>query len=243
MPDQNLLNQVFADIKTVVNNLEKQPGVQNDFSNKVLAHIQHYLTNTDFNKPANTEISNQPPQESPASVQQKNLAYANDNPLIAKNYLLPGYYNRLGQLYGLTTGVQNVAAKSFLLVQMTNPANSGKTIFIHKLSGGTSGSITIDVFRNAAFAPAGTPLLPRNRNWHCSDNSVIQAEFLNITTDPTTEGALLKTMIQKADPIEEIFAGSFQIPDHPAAQNFYLRLTNNTDQPILLAVNVSWWEE
>jgi len=149
--------------------------------------------------------------------------------------------SELGSLYSVTTGAVSVAASAFLVLQLTNPANSGKTFYINTVSGGSSVTTTMALYQNATFAAAGTPLTPLNLNWNFSNSSIATAKDLTQATDPTTGGTLISTLVQPAGVVNNLYYGSLIIPSGTSSREFYVRLTNAASVNNL-SINVTWWE-
>lgn len=147
-----------------------------------------------------------------------------------------------GTFYAVSTGSQSIAPNNFLLLQLTVPINSGKTIYISRVSGGSIANTTIDLFFNATFAAAGTAVTPANFNAGSSNTSVVTAKFIATTPDPTTGGTRLASVIQTSGPIEVNYDGRFIVVATTTTRTFYVRLVNNSSQTNLLSVNVSYWE-
>lgn len=153
-----------------------------------------------------------------------------------------------GQVYSISTGSQSVAVSGFLTVQVTNPANSNKTIYIERISGGSTTNTTIDILKNATITtgvpPTPTTLTINNRNWNSGNNSSMTGKYVTATagTDPTVGGTLLSSIIQVGGPITLLYNGEFIIPSSTIDREFYIRLVNNGNQVNILSINITWWE-
>lgn len=149
--------------------------------------------------------------------------------------------SQFGILYFLSTGPVSVVANGFLIVQLTNPAGSGKVANIARISGGATVNTRIDIIRNASFAAAGTSLIPRNTNFGFSDSSVITVKYISQSTDPTTGGQLLHSFIQPS-------AGGLEVIDYDGrikmtpGTTFVVRLANLAGAANLMSNNVGFWE-
>jgi hypothetical protein len=146
-----------------------------------------------------------------------------------------------GKLYTVVTGPQPLDISGFLMVQVNNPANSNKVMRIQRVSGGSVNNTKIDILKNATFPDAGTPLIPRNRNWGFADQSVMIAKFL-VGEDKTVGGTLMSSRIQTGGPIEINYDGEFYVPYITSASQFYVRIQNNSTSPMRLSVNITWSE-
>lgn len=148
-----------------------------------------------------------------------------------------------GTYFISSAGSQTVAANQFLLVQHTVPANTNRTIYIQRVSGGAITNTTIDILYNATFAAAGTSIAPINSNLGSSNSSVVTAKFLSSSApDPTIGGTRINSIIQTGGPVVVDYEGRLVIPSTTSARTFYIRLANNTNQSNILSINVAWWE-
>ncbi|OFW76464.1 MAG: hypothetical protein A2201_06545 [Alicyclobacillus sp. RIFOXYA1_FULL_53_8] len=146
-----------------------------------------------------------------------------------------------GIFYTISTGLQLVSSASgFLVFQLTNPANSGKTLQLRSVRTGSFNSTIIDIFRNSTFT-GGTSIIPRNTNYSFTDASIATAKYLASNTDPTTGGTLLQTVQQANGSATFDYDGRVIIPGSAANQTFYVRLTNS-GTTTNMATTVSWWE-
>jgi hypothetical protein len=147
------------------------------------------------------------------------------------------------QLYTITA-VTTVAANGFLVMQLTNPANSNKAIRIDRVSGGASVNTTFDTFKNATFSVTPTILTVLNRNWGSGNTSVMTAKYAIAASgaDPTTGGTLMSSVIQTGGPVSREYDGEFYVPYGSTDRQFYVRLTNNTAASNLVALNITWEE-
>jgi len=157
----------------------------------------------------------------------------------------PGYIYgaAAGQVYDITTGSIDVVANGFLLVQLTNPANSGKTIYIARIAGGSLVNTTLDIFKNATFSGSGTPITPHNNNWSYSDASACTAKYINSATDITSGGTLMITFIQTGGQMLIAFDGRLVIPSSTSDREYYIRLKNNTNQTNTCSFSLAYWEK
>lgn len=146
-----------------------------------------------------------------------------------------------GQYYIAVVSAVTIVISGFLTLQITNPANSRKTMYIDSVFGGFTGSATVGVLRNATFAAAGTTVTPRNANWSFGDSSSMTAKYLSQLTDPTSGGTLLSANSIASGPFSINYGGRLIVPGTSSDRQLYLRVTNaavaNT-----VSVNVAWWE-
>lgn len=168
------------------------------------------------------------------------------------NYPLPtidvgASFSSIGKFYTASTGAVNVAnAAGFLVFELRNPQNSGKTLYISGVLGGGGVVTTISIFKNASISGV-TPLtlVPQNTNFSFANSSVanpVRYFATPATTDPTTGGTLLFQMRQAANPASLQYSGQIIIPPSTTTnQYFYVRLLNSTTNSPL-SISVSWWE-
>lgn len=173
-----------------------------------------------------------------------------NNPLDKKSLILPLDYQaaQAGVMYQVTTGSQTfnfALGGGFLLLQITIPANSSKTIYVCEVSSGSLAySFILDVFINATFTATGTLLTPFNANSSFSNSSSMTAKWLKSSSDPTSGGTRIGSFSDVSGGLNAVLDGSTIITSASSAQTFYLRITNNG--PALstnrLVAGVSWWE-
>ncbi|GLI07642.1 hypothetical protein YDYSG_36720 [Paenibacillus tyrfis] len=147
-----------------------------------------------------------------------------------------------GTFFAITTQSRSVAANGFLTTQLTNPANSGRTLYIQRVSGGATVNTTIDILLNATFSAAGTSITPVNSNQGSTNTSLTTSKLITQATDPTIGGIIFNSIIQTGGPVVIDFNGEIAIPPTTTNRTFYVRLVNNTNQTNLLSLNISWFE-
>lgn len=141
--------------------------------------------------------------------------------------------------FQLTTGQQLVGQDDFLLVQLTNPAHSGKKVSFVRIIMLTSAAATVDILRNADFT-AGRPLVPVNAHAGGSEGSMVQAKYLISAEDVTTGGTLINSCLTSAGFSEIGFNGSNTLDYTGTDQTMYCRV--GTIQKNSIVLNFSWWE-
>jgi hypothetical protein len=146
------------------------------------------------------------------------------------------------QVYILTTGNQTVAnANGFLALQLTNPANSGKTISIHSVRATATAATTLSLYKNATLNVTGTAATPHNTNWGLPDASVVTGSWVSQTANPTSGGVLLQTINQTDEAMEISLDEGYILPSMASDQTFYILLQNSATDAIL-SINVDWSE-
>jgi hypothetical protein len=147
-----------------------------------------------------------------------------------------------GNLFIATTDPQDMSSNIYMGVQVTNPANSGKTIYVNSIIGGAIKDTIIGIYRNATFSGTGTAPTPRNTNYGFSDTSSMTVKFLLSSTDPRNNGVLLYYTMQVGGPIEINYNGRIIVPSSSADQTIYLRIVNTGGIGNNVSIGIEWWE-
>ncbi|MGV8980198.1 hypothetical protein [Clostridium sp.] len=145
----------------------------------------------------------------------------------------------LGNLYSTTTGIINVLKSNYLVVQITNPSGSGKTAYIQRASGGTTGSTSCDVLKDATFTAAGTSIPPSVLNLGLSDNSIIAAKYISQATDPSIGGKNISSIVNLGGVVVTEFGGSIIVP---GGHTLLMRIKNISEQTNSVCANLTWVE-
>ena len=147
-----------------------------------------------------------------------------------------------GKYYELTTGSQAITdANGYLALQLTNPANSGKTVYINTVRATSSVATIISTYKNATLNITGTSAIPHNTNWAYSDASLVTGRWVAQSSDPTSGGVLLQQMNQIGGVMELNLEGLRVIPSLTTNQTYYILLQNSAANSNL-SINVEWWE-
>lgn len=164
------------------------------------------------------------------------------NPVYIFDINTPSTISEKGVVYDITTGSVSVAPSSFLVLQLTIPANINKTIYIGRIAGGATANILFDILRNASFSASGTAVTPINNNWDYGSNSGCTAKYISQGTDPTTGGNLLISFIQPSGGglILVPFDGRIVIPSSSSALYFTLRLANTSNQANPCSISLAY---
>ncbi|MDD3013996.1 MAG: hypothetical protein PHC34_09870 [Candidatus Gastranaerophilales bacterium] len=134
-----------------------------------------------------------------------------------------------------------MVANGYLTIEFTVPANQNKTIYILRVSGGSTVNTIIDGFRDSTI-PGGTPLTPVNNNLSFTGGSVCTAKYLNQLADPITGGTLLLAMVQVGGGILVPIDGRIVIASSTIDRTFCVRLKNKTNQVNTCAITFAYWE-
>lgn len=103
-----------------------------------------------------------------------------------------------GLIYSVAIGSVSVAALSSQYAQLTNPSNSGKTLYIYKIilsNSGTSLGLRTSLYRNGSFSNAGTTVTPYNTNFISTNTSVATFKYSG-TSGTLVNTQLLMTFLQ-----------------------------------------------
>lgn len=146
-----------------------------------------------------------------------------------------------GKYYMVSASALSIVLNGFLALQITNPADSGKTMYIDRVSGGLTATATVDILRNATFAAVGTTATPYNANWGAGDNSAMKAKYISQATDPTSGGTLLLSDSQASGPFEIGLGGRLIVPGTTSDRQLYVRVTNGSVANTM-SINIAWWE-
>lgn len=138
-----------------------------------------------------------------------------------------------GRLFSLTTGNIAVGSGSSLLLQVVNPAASGRTLYFSQAIGGTTAAASLILYRGGTLT-GGTGLTPINNLFGSPITSVMTAQQVSgsITGGPVTVMSIPLT------------SGAYQvrIPGTilvPPGQSVTFSLGTGT---LTGSINVSWWE-
>ena len=147
-----------------------------------------------------------------------------------------------GKYYELTTGSQAITdATGYLALELTNPAGSGKTVYMNTVQAMSTVATIISTYKNATLNITGTSVIPHNTNWAYSDSSVVTGRLVAQTSDPTSGGVLLQQINQIGGVTEYNLEGRRIIPSLTTNQTYYILLQNSAANSNL-SINVGWWE-
>ncbi|MEG6584196.1 hypothetical protein [Dendrosporobacter sp. 1207_IL3150] len=175
---------------------------------------------------------------SPLEPIYANLASVDpQSPIVVEN--LGAAYCKLGQRFNINTGAQNIENNSYLVVQITIPANWGKTLYFDKIQAGTSGTSVVDII--AASATTTDVITPVNTNLGSANTTLLTAGYAVTDTNPATNNPLL-TFILVNGTYESNFEGEIIIPSTTAVQNYIIRVSNTGTENATCMATFSWWE-
>jgi len=156
-----------------------------------------------------------------------------------------------GMLYVIVTSLQTVAKDNSLVIQIENPNNSGKTVYLDQISAFNSTVaaaaagiyIQADLYRDATLSVTPSTVTPHNRNFGYPAilyPSVCATGYIN-GADPITAGTVVNTVVQPPSNPAIVFqlSGNIIIPSNHDAT---FRIMNKTSQAVTLTVNLIWWE-
>ncbi len=150
--------------------------------------------------------------------------------------------NQEGKVFSVTTGFQSIEASGYLGFNFINPADSNNIIDIIRVEGGSTGSITLEVLRNAALSVSGLSLSPRNRNWDYSDNSSMVVEYISQLSDPVSGGDLLASYPKMGGEFSIRYDGEFVIPSDSSDKRLLIRINNTANDTNRISIGITWIE-
>lgn len=138
-----------------------------------------------------------------------------------------------GELFIVTTASTSVASGSNLLIQITNPSGSGKSLYISGISGGISAAATINVYSGGTVSGGTTPT-PFNSQFGSTVASIATARTStgSVSGTPT----LFYTALLAAGIFNLTFTGAVIVPP-----NRSIAISVGTGA-ITAAANIIWWE-
>lgn len=155
-------------------------------------------------------------------------------------YLIPaiestpeGDAAKSGALYILSTGSVSVGAGSNLLLQITNPLASGKTIYVSNLIGGVTAAATVTIQKSGTITGGTTPT-PFNANLGSANTSVVTTKQ-NTGTLGGSPTSFISVPVT-ASMYSLAFGGGIVVP-----ANQTLSITVGTGALTASAI-LTWWE-
>lgn len=148
-------------------------------------------------------------------------------------------YAQLGKRFSFNTAAQSMTANGYLALQITIPANWGKTMYIDRLRVGTSTSSIVDCM--PASITGTTPLTATNSNFGSANTTSVTGGYLITTTNPTT-ATPVQTCILTSGTLEINYDGRFVIPSKTTAQNYTIRVMNTGAGSSSGMITFAWWE-
>ncbi|GGG74153.1 hypothetical protein [Paenibacillus radicis (ex Gao et al. 2016)] len=138
-----------------------------------------------------------------------------------------------GRLFTVTSASTAVGGGSNLLIQITNPNLSGRTLYVSQITGGISAAATINVYSGGTVTGGTTPT-PFNLNFGNATTSIATARVVSgtVTGTPTVFLTALLAAGQFAFP----FIGAIVVPP-----NRSITISVGTGA-ITAAANITWWE-
>lgn len=136
------------------------------------------------------------------------------------------------RLFYLTTGNVSIGAGSSLLLQITNPNASGRTLYVSRIAGGSSNSITLTVYSGGTISGGTTPT---------PVNGYLGSATSTVATTKQNTGSLggspVSIFTAMASDLYTIgFEGAIIVPS-----NQTLSVTVGTGS-LTASINLVWWE-
>lgn len=138
-----------------------------------------------------------------------------------------------GISFWLPTGNVSVGGSANLLLQITNPSGSGKTVSINQISGGSSASASLILYSGGTITGGTTPT-PSNSRLGTATTSIVTTKQLTgtLTGSPTT---LYSTFVT-AGLYNLVFQGGLVVPVN---QTLTVSLGVGS---LTGSINLNWWE-
>ncbi|PWW08503.1 hypothetical protein DFQ01_101226 [Paenibacillus cellulosilyticus] len=136
------------------------------------------------------------------------------------------------RLFCLTTGNVSVGSGVSLLLQITNPSGSGRTVYLSRVAGGASNTITLTIASSGTITGGTTPA-PVNAYLGSATTSVVTTKQNTGTLGGTPATFFTATA---ADIYVVEFNGSIIVP-----ANQTLTVTAGTGS-VTASLNLVWWE-
>jgi hypothetical protein len=166
-------------------------------------------------------------------------------------------HSQLGELFSAAP-IDNFLTNSFFIglnttavLQLINPANSGKTLRIERIVGGTAPAIItsntlgtlIVIYKNGAPIPLFAPIQPVNLNWGSPNVSVATGTFSIVPSFPISNR--LQTSLNAFGSFEFVFNEELIIPSSTSDQNLSIAFVNTNpviNDGTLVTASIIWSE-
>ena len=154
---------------------------------------------------------------------------------IASNNLLSSNSN----FYSVTISNFSLSIGGNYLVQLTNPPDSTKTLYLYKMSFSNSGAnigMSISLIKNGSFNQAGTSVTPVNTNFQSTATSSATVKHGNFSAIGST--VVLSTLQSSAIYTEFIDS----IIGMPPNTTLLVQINNGLLSIQTVSVNIFWYE-
>lgn len=125
-------------------------------------------------------------------------------------------------------------------IQLSNPSNSGKTLYFYKASFSNSGAnvgMTITFIKNGSFSQSGTASTPVNTNFSSSaTNSVATIKHGLFTA---SGGSILISTLQSSAIYTELVDSIIAMPPNT---NLVIQINNGLLSAQTVSTNIFWYE-
>jgi hypothetical protein len=138
-----------------------------------------------------------------------------------------------------TSGPLTMPANSFAGIELHNPIGSNKQVHIAQIIDGATPNTSFTLIRNGTFA-GGTLIPSYNANFSSSHSSGLTVKMISQSSDPFSGALPFLTFIQSSGSIVIDLNGRIILPPN---SSLGIRIANNTPQPNLVGVTISWWEQ
>ncbi|MFC4100280.1 hypothetical protein [Paenibacillus xanthanilyticus] len=146
--------------------------------------------------------------------------------------------SHFGLLYEATSGPITMTGNSYLGIMLRNPSASERCVYLSRILYGAVANTSFTLIRNGKFA-GGDPLTPYNANFGADADSEAKLKLIAQASDPFEEDEPFSTVIPSGGSLVEDWNGRIILPPK---SSLGVRIANNTAQPSLVALTISWWE-
>ena len=146
--------------------------------------------------------------------------------------------NKLGCRFNMSTGNQSTASSKYLTMQVTIPANWGKTMYVDTLRAGSNAASVVDIL-STALSGTGTTMSPINTNFGSSNKSAITG--LYNTSAPSTTSSSFQTFIFNSGTYETNFNGRIIFTSKTTEQKYCISVHSESGTGNNM-IGFSWWE-
>ncbi|WP_282938418.1 hypothetical protein [Paenibacillus sp. RC67] len=189
----------------------------------------------------------------------KNVFNTLNNPVFTESvntYQAPGIVSppesgasKAGSLFSITGSASALVVLSLIsaviTLKITNPAASGKTVYVSRIGISIGGSSLLSALSGSSTFLSGgtltspTTLTPTNNNFNSSSTSVMTAQ--SSTSAPT--GGTTFTTIQMAPGVfAQDYVGSIIVPPGSSLTVSVTSSSSSVGLTITSSANITWWE-
>ncbi|TYP79879.1 hypothetical protein [Paenibacillus methanolicus] len=146
--------------------------------------------------------------------------------------------SNLGLLFEATSGPITMPGNSYIGIMLRNPSASEKRVYLSRILYGAVANTSFSLIQNGKFA-GGDPLTPYNANFGADADSGAKLKLIMQGSDPFEGDEPFSTVIPSGGSLVEELNGRLILPPK---SSLGVRIANNTAQPSLVSLSISWWE-